>query len=435
MARGRKPSKPLTASRVKALTAPGNYADGGGLYLQITTDETGEHTRKSWLFRYSRPGDGKRCWMGLGPADEVSLADARREVAELRTRVRAGHDPVAERQQRRREAAEAVAKRVTFRVAAGRYIEAHAPEWKNAKHQQQWRNTLRDYAFPVIGGRLVGELDAADVLKVLEPRWLDRHETMRRVRARIERVLAWCMVHGYRDASAGNPAALETQRELLPKLTKTSEHRKVRHHPAIPYRELPEFMARLRERKGMAARALEFLTLTATRTSEVRGATWGEIDLTAGLWRIPASRMKAGVAHTVPLSDAATKVLEAIRPERVRDDDPVFIAPRGGQLSNMAMLQSMRKMGSDKTPHGMRSAFRTWCAERRPDVPDAVAEACLAHTVKDDVVKAYRRTRFDRLRLELFDTWAQFLDGDAAHPGESVEPEPAANVQVLRPRR
>jgi integrase len=287
------------------------------------------------------------------------------------------------------------------------FIAPHEKGWKNAKHHQQWRNTLKTYASPAFGHVPVGAINTAHVLKAIEPIWLSKPETASRLRGRIERILAWAKVRGYRTGE--NPALWRGHLDqTLPPPNKGK-----RHHNALPYTQLPSFLLELRSRPATAARALEFVILTAARTGEVIGATWEEIDLQAKTWVVPASRMKAEREHIVPLSDAATAVLECIDGPR---RGPIFRDELSGQpLSNMSMLMLLRRMRRDDiTTHGFRSTFRDWVAEQT-DFADPIAEAALAHDSGDATERAYRRSTFLGKRRRLMDAWGAFCASVDAH--------------------
>ena len=394
----------LTALRVEREKRPGMYADGAGLYLRVTKEGT-----KNWVLRYmlhDRPR-----WMGLGPLHTIGLADARGKAAEWRRLRLDGIDPIERRRAERDQAKLDAAKAITFKESAGRYIAAHKAGWRNAKHAKQWEATLKTYAYPEIGALSVQAIDTGLVLKVLEPIWATKPETASRLRGRIEAVLDWAKVRGYRQGE--NPARWRGHLDkLLPKKTKV---RQVKHHAALPFDELPEFMAALRQQEGTAARALEFTILTAARTGEAIGARWGEFDLAENTWTIPAERMKAAKAHRVPLNPWALDIVAAAKPLRLaigdedEHEDFVFPGGRPGKpLSNMAMLALLRRMGRDDlTTHGFRSTFRDWTGERT-NFPREVAEMALAHAISDEVEAAYRRGDLFEKRRRLMDEWAKF---------------------------
>jgi integrase len=373
------------------------YADGGGLYLRA--DPSGA---KSWVFRYAIAGRQRD--FGLGSAADFSLAEARDRALASRKLVADGQDPIEAKATRRRAAAVASATAMTFQACAEAYIAAHRAGWRNPRHAAQWPSTLETYVFPVFGSLPVQSVDVGLVMKALEPIWQVKPETASRVRGRIEAVLDWATARGYRQGE--NPARWRGHLENL--LPKKSKVRRIEHHAALPYAEIAGFMAELRERDGITARALEFTVLTAARTGEVIGALWAEIDLQSRLWTIPAERMKAGREHRVPLSEAAMVVLSRLK----REGDRVF------PISNMSMLMLLRHMGRDDlTVHGFRSAFSDWCAEQT-NVPSEVREMALAHAVGDKVEAAYRRGDLFEKRRQLAEAWARFCGG--SEPSENV---------------
>jgi integrase len=377
-----------------------------GLALQVTSGGA-----KSWILRV--PIGGKRREMGLGPFPEVTLATARNRAREARELVRGGVDPI----QRQREAASAlraaVAKALTFDNCADSYISAHEAGWRNVKHAQQWRNTLKTYATPVFGSLLVRDVELSHVLAALEPIWTEKNETASRLRGRIELVLDWATARGLREGL--NPARWRGHLDKL--LAKPSKVNGREHHAALPVGDVGAFMARLREVEGMGARALEFAILTAARSGEVRGAKWTEIDLRAKVWTVPAERMKAGKEHRVPLSDAALALLKALP----KVDKPVllFPSPKRGVLSDMTLTAVTRRMEVDAVPHGFRSTFRDWAAERT-NYPREAAEMALAHTIGDKVEAAYRRGDLFEKRRAMMSDWAAFL-ARIEHPAEVFE--------------
>ena len=388
--------KRLSALAVTRVTKPGMYADGLGLYLRV-----GPTGAKSWVFRY-RVGNGRRD-MGLGPLHTVTLADARVKAAECRRQRLDNSDPLQVREAALLAAKLEEAKAMTFQNCAEAYISAHASGWRNAKHADQWRNTLSSYAYPVFVDFPVQMVDTALVMKVLEPMWATKTETATRLRGRIECILDWATVREFRRGE--NPARWRGHLEnLLPKRQKVQ---KVEHHAALPYGEMGDFMTILRNQDGVAARAFEFLILTATRTSETIGATWDEVDFDAKVWTIPASRIKAGKEHRVPLSSAAILILETMKKDG--SGDHVFPGGRGGAgLSNMAMLKLLERMGrSDLTVHGFRSTFRDWVSERT-SFPREVAEMALAHAIGDKVEAAYRRGDLFEKRQKLMEAWSTY---------------------------
>jgi integrase len=383
---------PLAVSRAKR---PGLYPDGGGLYLQIT-----KAGAKSWLFRFMLNGRARA--MGLGALADVSLADARGQATKCRRQLQDGIDPIEARKAQKAAAKLEAAKAMTFRQAGEVCIAARKAGWKNAKHTDQWTNTLEAYAYPVLGGLPVQQVDTGSVMKVLEPIWAHKPETASRVRGRIETILDWATARGH--CQGENPARWKGHLEnLLPKRTKI---RKVKHYPALPYQEVPAFMADLRTREGVAAKALEFTILTAARTSEVTGARPGELDQDVTTWTVPEGRIKGEKEHRVPLSAPAS----AIATEILKLGGE-FLFPGGKAkkpLSNNAMLALLERMGRDDiTVHGFRSTFRDWAAEQTA-FPNEVAEMALAHVVEDKVEGAYRRGDLFEKRRRLMDTWAQY---------------------------
>ena len=385
----------LTALAVTRAKAQGMYADGGGLYLLVSS--TGA---KSWIFRYMK--DKKRRDMGLGPLHAMPLADARQKAADCRKQLADGLDPLAEKEAARKAAQIEAAKAMTFKACAEAYIKAHAAGWKNAKHGDQWRNTLATYAYPAFGDLPVHSVDTGLVMKVLEPIWSTKTETASRVRGRIESVLDWATVRGHRRGD--NPARWRGHLDHL--LPARSKVQKVEHHAALPYDAMGDFMAAVKSQEGTAARALEFLILTATRTGETIGATWAEIDLEAKVWAIPAERMKASKEHRVPLPNRAVEILRQMKDAGFTGEH-VFPGQRPKRpLSNMALLALLKRMKRpDLTAHGFRSSFRDWAAERT-NFPREVAEMALAHIVSDKVEAAYRRGDLFEKRRRMMEAWA-----------------------------
>lgn len=401
-------AKKLSALEVGRLTKPGLYAVGEvtGLYLQVTPSGA-----RSWILRMTVAG--KRRDMGLGGYPSVTLADAKTKARELRELPGKGIDPIEQRRTALSAIAAARASALTFDQCAAQYITSHEAGWKNAKHAQQWQNTLATYASPVMGSIMVSDIAVAHVLAVLEPIWRDKTETASRLRGRIERVLDWAKGRGYR--SGDNPAAWRGNLEAqLPHAGKVA---KVDHHPALPVADVGAFMVKLRSVEGMGARALEFAILTAARSGEVRGATWAEIDLSARVWTVPAERMKAGKEHRVPLSDEALRLLKAL--PRVEGESVLFASPRGGQLSDMTLTAVLRRLGVPAVPHGFRSTFRDWVAERT-NYPNEVAEMALAHTIGDKVEAAYRRGDLFEKRRHMMADWAAFL-AKPQQPAEVID--------------
>ena len=411
----------LTAAGVRT-AKPGIHVDGGGLMLVVKASGAA-----TWMLRFQIAG--RRRDMGLGPArgvGAVSLADARTKAADARKLIAQGVDPLAKREQDQaaaevaRLAAEqaAAAEVMTFQRVADRYLAAHERGWRNAKHRAQWAMTLRDYAGPHFGGLPVAQVETRHVEAALRPVWLRKPETATRLRGRIEAILDYATVHGWREGA--NPARWRGHLDkLFPRRTKVAP---VEHHAALPWQELGAFMAHLRARDGLAARTLELAILTAARSGEVLNARWSELDLDAAVWTVPAVRMKAGREHRVPLSPAAVQLLRDLLPLR-RPDDPdplVFPGQRQGRpLSVMAMTMALRRMKrGDLTVHGFRSTFRDWAAEQTNYARD-VAEMALAHTIGDKVEAAYRRGDLFQKRERLMADWAKYC-GTSAKAGSVV---------------
>ena len=398
-----KVAKALSAVQVARIKKPGLYAVGGvpGLQLQVR-ESSGPHPMRSWILR-ALVGV-KRRDIGLGGYPAVSLARAREGAQEARAKVRKGIDPVAERRAAREALIEAQLKAISFEEAARRAYRARAEEFRNAKHTTNWIRSLEMYAFPIIGKLPIAQITTAHVQQVLEPIWRNKTETASRVRQRIESVLNWATVSKFRTGD--NPARWAGNlKELMPAPGKIY---KPVHHAALPWQGVPDFMAKLREREGNSARALEFAILTAARSGEVRGATWAEIDLDhagGAMWTIPAGRMKAGRKHEVPLSPDAVALLRAL-PEG-DGDDYVFPAPKGGMLSDMSLSAVVRKMKAPAVPHGFRSSFKDW-SRNETRYADEVSELALAHVNNDATRAAYARDGLLKQRRELLRQWAKY---------------------------
>jgi len=390
-----KRARELTAAAVAKLRKPGRHAVGGaeGLMLRIT--DTGA---RSWVCRLMV--GQKRRDLGLGAYGQVSLSQARDAARALRLNVRRGIEPVT----LAKRSVAPTPSSPSFKKTAIEFIEARQHEWKNAKHRDQWHNTLRTYAWPVLGDMAVADIALPNVLAVLQPIWIDKTETANRVRGRIEVVLDYATVQGWR--SGDNPARWKG---LLDKvLPAPGKLKKTRHHAAMPAEDVPGFMRILRDVRGMSALALQLLILTATRSGEVRGACWNEFDWQAAVWTIPSERMKSGREHQVPLSARAISLLQSI-PRLENAAGLVFPnATHSGALSDMAMTLLMRRLGLAYVPHGFRSTFRDWAGDTT-EYPRELLEAALAHALQNKVEAAYRRkTALERRRL-LMQDWADFV--------------------------
>ena len=420
-----KKAKELSALAVSKLKTDGRYAVGGvdGLHLRVVGGS------RAWVLRIavgSRvDSDGRtsvhRRDVGLGSYPEVSLAEARDRARELRKQVRDGVDPVLKRQAVKVQSALETAKAKNFEECADAYIDANRAGWKNEKHAQQWQNTLATYVHPKFGHLPVASIDTGMVLDVLQQSvgsagqtlWLNKTETASRLRGRIESILDWATFRGYRHGN--NPARWKGHLEH--ELPARNKVQKVEHHAALPYAEIAAFMAELRLKEGVSARALEFAILTAARSGEVRGAKWSEIDLNARIWTIPGERMKAGKEHRVPLAHEAITLLKALP----REDgvNHVFLAPKGGQLSDMALTSVLRRMGrSGLTQHGFRSTFRDWAGETTA-YPREVCEHALAHRLADGVEAAYQRGDLLAKRAGLMSDWARYCSTVSHDQGAS----------------
>ncbi|MBM3565526.1 MAG: DUF4102 domain-containing protein [Alphaproteobacteria bacterium] len=418
----------LTAVAVEKSKAKGLHSDGDGLYLQVSPTGT-----RSWLLRFRL--HGRRRDMGLGPFPAITLAEARRKAEDARRLVRGGVDPIDAKHELQAKITAEKAGAITFRVGAEAYIEAHSSTWRHEKHKAQWPNSLESYVYPTIGNLPVAKVGVAHVVKILEPIWKKKPETASRVRGRIEAILDWAKARGYRTGE--NPARWRGHLEnLLPKRMV-----KVKHFPALPYSEAGTFMADLRKQKGTASLALQFLILTAARTSEVVGALWKEIDLKAGVWTIPAERIKPGRTHRVPLSGPALAILKDLH-EAVTEDAGDMVFPggkKGLHLSTNALLALLDRMeqvrggpitdeqGRRITVHGFRSTFRDWCAEQT-NYPREVAEAALSHAIKDKTEAAYRRGDLFEKRTQLMKEWA-------AYCATVAKPKKVAKVIPIRKKR
>lgn len=381
----------LTATEVKALTKPGRYSDGEGLILNIASGGS-----KSWILRVQT--DGKRRDIGLGSTKVLTLSEARTKAREYRRQIAQGIDPVAERKKEKMVIP-------TFREAAKQVHKEHKASWKNGKHQSQWITTLETYAYPFIGDCRVNEIEGPQIRKALLPIWLSKPETARRVRQRIGAVLDWAYVNGFRESEA----PLRSLSKGLPRQPKDDGH-----FAAMSYTDIPAFITKLRERSSVGRLAMEVLILTAVRSGEIRGATWGEIDLDKAIWTIPASRMKMGRPHSVPLAAQVIEALERAKAFSAPCTDLVFPGMKLKKpMSDMTLLKILRDMDTGVTVHGFRSAFRDWVADKT-NYPGEVAEAALAHVNSNKVEAAYRRTDFLEKRKALMADWAAYCTGTAS---------------------
>ncbi len=394
----------METNRLDALTVKrkslkrGMYADGGGLYLKVAKGGS-----KQWIFRYRKAG--KLIDMGLGGTGSTTLAAARTEAGNARGALARGKDPLQIKKAERAAEAVAKARGITFEAAAEKCIAARKPAWRSAKHADQWTATLKTYAYPQLGAMPVSEIEVGDVLKVVEPIWTSKTETASRVRQRIEAVLDYARARGYRTGD--NPARWRGHLEqILPARTKVQ---KVKHQPAMAYGEVPAFATKLGKQRGSAAQALRFLILTAARSGEVTGADWNEIDLKSETWSVPAGRIKSGRAHRVPLNKQAVEILEGIKVRK----GPLFKNGEDKGLSSGAFRALLDRMKvKDVVPHGFRSSFRDWAAERT-NYPREVAEAALAHVTGDKVEAAYRRSDLFEKRRRLMNEWGRYCSTPA----------------------
>ncbi len=394
----------LTAKRVETERRPGKYADGGCLYLQVQegTGKNAGKVAKSWVFRYAL--DGRVHDMGLGSVKNWTLAEARDRARKQRQLLDDGIDPLVRRKEER-AVLRAQAEVPTFREAAEQYITEHRSEWTNAKHAAQWSTSLEQHVYPTIGGLRVDLIDKGDMVRCLQLIWVSTNETARRVRARSESVLSWATAQGYRTGE--NPARWKGNLEhLLAGKGKKRQKVEAKHHAAIDHRDLPVFMAELKGLEELNARALEFCILTAARTQEVLAASWSEFA--DGLWIIPASRMKTGEEHRIPLSTEAQELLANL--PRFKSGLLFEGGTEGKQASPTALLQTLKRLRPDCTVHGFRAAFRSW-GSANAKAPEHVLEQALAHKIPDAVVRAYQGDDLLELRRRLMQSWASFATG------------------------
>lgn len=401
-----KKAKELSALAVSKLKADGDYYVGGadGLYLRIVKQSRVWCLRLAMGTRINKAGKTvpRRLNMGLGAYQELSLAEARDKAREIRKQIKSGIDPL-EAKHARKAAQEAQArKQKTFSECAEAVIEIKSNELKNKKHVAQWRSTLETYAYPIIADKAVSAITKIDLLTILEPIWLTKNETASRLRGRIEAIIDYAKAKEFFEGD--NPAAWKgSLKPLLPLPSKVQDKN---HHAALAYEEISSFMSELRKKKGISARALEFSILTVSRSGEVRGAEWNEIDLKAKTWTIPAERMKANKEHRVPLSDAAIDLLKAL--PRIKDNNHVFPAPRAKILSDMSLLAVLKRMGhAGLTQHGFRSTFREWAGEATSHQREVIEHA-LAHQLADKAEAAYQRGTLWPKRVDLMNDWSTY---------------------------
>jgi integrase len=394
----------LTTKFVEKIASPGHFADGGGLFLQVQMRRDG-YPAKSWVVRY-RAQSGRMREMGLGSADLIPLKSARDKANEARSKAAHGIDPIEERETKRAALQSEEQNRISFRACAEIYIAAHRASWKNEKHRAQWEASLKKYAYPVFGESPVSEVDQKAVLDVLDPIWPKRTETASRLRGRIEVILDWAKVRGYRAGE--NPARWKGHLDKA--LPARSKIKRVVHHPALPYAELPAFMKDLLAIDTVGAKAFAFCILNATRTSETLLAELSEFDDKNDTWTIPPERMKAGREHRIPLVSASTKLVAECKAAKASDSPYLFESPKrdGEALSNMTFLMILRRMGrEDLTAHGFRSTFKDWASEAT-NYPREVTEMALAHAIGDKVEAAYRRGDLFEKRRKLMQDWSAF---------------------------
>jgi integrase len=392
----------LTVRNVETAKA-GQYADGGGYGLWLKVSKSGS---RRWFVRYVSPCNGKRREMTLGSFPIITLSAARQAAIDAHRLVAAGIDPIENRDSKRLTASSTL----TFTQTAARYIRIHRRGWRNKKHARQWVSTLKKYARPVIGNNPINQISTDDVIKIVSPIWLTKNETAKRVQSRIENIIDFATAYKWR--SGENPARWRGHLDKL--LVKPGKLSEKNHHPSMPYSEVSTFFVNLSQIKGIAAKALHFLILTATRTSETLNASWSEIDINNAVWIIPASRMKAKRDHRIPLSEAAIEILKNI--PRIEGEDWVFLGGRVNRpLSSMALLMTMRRLGygvngkyGNYVPHGFRSTFRDWCGEVS-NFPTAIAEAALAHVIGNKTEAAYARGDLFDKRCNMMSEWAFFV--------------------------
>lgn len=397
-----KPKVITSAKQLETLTAKGRYSDQtiAGLFFQVTSPKA-----KSWVLRYQIAHRTR--WMGLGPYPLVTWTTARQKAREARLQLLDGVDPVEARKAQKAALIAKRAKALTFKEAAERYLKEKGGEWKTEDQRRAFSSTMGRYVFPTIGSMAIADIDTAAVLSVLRPIWKPIPKVAGLLRIRIEKILAWAQVNGFRPAG-DNPA--RWARHLAETLESHSKIAPTQHHAAMALSDLPGFMAKLRAEGGVMSKALEFCILTATRANEVLGARWSEIDLDAATWTISANRMKAGREHVIPLSARAVAILESVY--REAGNSHVFLGPRSGAGLNARALRGViRREGLDVTVHGFRSCFRDWCGDHT-EFPREIAEAALAHKTGDATEQSYRRGTAIEKRRVLMEAWARFCDGE-----------------------
>jgi integrase len=405
----------LSALKVERERRPGLYGDGGGLYYRVAPGRT-----RGWIFRFKIQGRSRD--MGLGSVETFGLKEAREMARECRKLLYRGIDPIEDRRRRRQQQRLEIARSISFEECAKAYIAAHEAGWRNSKHRAQWSNTLTSYVHPTLGKLSVQQIDTTLVMKVIEPIWIEKTETASRVRGRIEAVLSWAEARGYRPGDKVNPASWGVLKNLLPAKSRVAP---VKHHAALPYRDVAELLAQVRAVEGISARALEFTVLTAVRTGDAINATWSEIDGETRVWTIPRigengdseRSTKTGVGLRVALSDAALAIAQEMR--GIKSSEYIFPGARSGRpLSNMAMLLLLRRLGFAKgevTTHGFRSTFADWAAECT-NHSEEVRKMALNHVIDDKVEAAYRRGDLFKKRRQLYQDWADYCIGQPVTP-------------------
>lgn len=383
----------LNPLKVKSLSERGDYADGGGLYLTVSASGA-----KSWIYRYS--SGGRRREMGLGSVTKVGLGEARKLAERASSSLALGVDPLDQK----RELALRESNALTFRACAEQYIASHKPGWRNPKHAQQWENTLKTYADPVIGDLSTDQIRTDHIMRILEPIWLTKSETATRVRGRIESILDWAKTKGLREGE--NPARLKGHLDHL--LPPSRKSKRVKHHPYLTWEDAPTFFKSLDNMEGLAPKALKLVVLTALRVGNVVGAEWSEIDLNKQTWNIPAGKMKAGLEFRVPLSTEALKILESLP----KTSPLIFPGRKDRPMTTAALTAVKDRMGrGDIAVHGFRTTFRTWASDYA-QAPREVSEAALAHVLENKTEASYARTDHLERRRELMEKWASFLVGN-----------------------